>query len=302
MTDSPSTVGSVATRMSSIRPAAAASERDAAVLRLAPLGDVELREHLEARRHAGGEPLRHAVSDVQHTVDAVADDQLVLLRLDMDVGRSVLGRLEDHRVDEAHERGIGDPVVGLEVVLIVFVPDDDRSGTSSCSSPRPRARAGAARSGRRCGPRRGTDVEARRKLQLVETAHVLRIRDRDLDRRAVARERDRAHALEDRQRRSSFAALASTPAIARSTSGRWYCSARRARDTERSSRSLPRRAPATNDDPPADTTHDVDLLGGEQARRADHVGDEVAWPSAAPPTSSVSSLDAEQTHGRRRPR
>ena len=92
-------------------------QRDAAVLRLAPLGDVELRENLQARRDAGGEALRHAVRDVQHAVDAVAHDQLVLLRLDVDVGRAVLGRLEDHRVDEADERGIRDPVVGLEVVL-----------------------------------------------------------------------------------------------------------------------------------------------------------------------------------------
>src|SRR5579885_1903620 len=44
------------------------------------------------------------------------------------------------------------------------------------------------------------DVETGRELQLVETAHVLRLRDRDLDRLAVARERDRAHALEHGER------------------------------------------------------------------------------------------------------
>ena len=47
--DSPSTVGRVATQTSSRRPAAAAFG-DAAVLRLAALSDVELRQHLQARR------------------------------------------------------------------------------------------------------------------------------------------------------------------------------------------------------------------------------------------------------------
>src|SRR3954463_13646984 len=66
--DSPSTVGRTATRMSIIRPAAAAVsnppagrggvEPDAPVLRLPPLGDVELCKPLQTRRDAGGEPLR----------------------------------------------------------------------------------------------------------------------------------------------------------------------------------------------------------------------------------------------------
>ena len=93
MTASPSTVGSVATRMSSMPPGGGGVQRDPAVLRLAPLGDVELREHLEAGRHAGGEPLRDALGDVEDAVDPVADDELVLLRLDVDVARPVLGRL-----------------------------------------------------------------------------------------------------------------------------------------------------------------------------------------------------------------
>ena len=102
-------------------------QRDPPVLRLAPLGDVELREHLEARRHAGGEALRDALGDVQHAVDAVADDEVVLLRLEVDVAGSVLGRLEDDRVDEAHERRVRDAVVGLEVV---------RSSSSPATMPR----------------------------------------------------------------------------------------------------------------------------------------------------------------------
>ncbi len=95
------------------------AQRDAAVLRLAPLGDVELREHLQTGGHAGGELLRDPLRDVQHAVDAVADDQRVLLRLEVDVAGPVLGRLEDDRVDEPDERRVGDAVVGLEVVLVV---------------------------------------------------------------------------------------------------------------------------------------------------------------------------------------
>ena len=102
-----------------MRPAAARVQRDAAVLRLAALGDVELREHLQAGRHAGGHPLRDPLHLVQHAVDAEPDDERVLLRLEVDVGGAVLGRLEDDRVDEPDERRVGDAVVGLEVVVVV---------------------------------------------------------------------------------------------------------------------------------------------------------------------------------------
>ena len=106
MTASPSTVGNVATRMSSSRPAAAALKRDATVLWLAPLGDVELRKDFQSSRDAGGESLRDPLCDMEHTVDAVADDQLFLLRLDVDVAGPVLGRGEDERVDEPDERRV----------------------------------------------------------------------------------------------------------------------------------------------------------------------------------------------------
>ena len=63
--------------------------------------------------------LRDAVGDVEDAVDAVAHDQVVLLRLDVDVARAVLGRFEDHRVDEPDERGVREAVVGLEVVVLL---------------------------------------------------------------------------------------------------------------------------------------------------------------------------------------
>ena len=39
----------------------------------------------------------------------------------MDVGGAVLGRLEDHRVDEPDERGVRDAVVDLEVVGLLLL-------------------------------------------------------------------------------------------------------------------------------------------------------------------------------------
>ena len=91
---------------------------DASVLRLAPLGDVELREHLEAGRHAGDEALRDPLGDAQHPVDPEPHDQRVLLRLEVDVARALLGGLEDDRVDQPDERRLRDAVVDLEVVFL----------------------------------------------------------------------------------------------------------------------------------------------------------------------------------------
>ena len=130
-TPSPSTVGSVATRMSSRRPGGGRVERDAAVLRLAPLGDVELREHLQARRHAGGHALGDPLHLVEHAVDAEAHDERVLHRLEVDVAGPVLGGLEDDRVHEPDERHVRDAVVDLEVVAVLL-----RSSASPSASSR----------------------------------------------------------------------------------------------------------------------------------------------------------------------
>ena len=80
---SPCMVGTVETRRSIVR--AAHGELDAAVLRQPPLGDVELRHDLDARDDRRGEPAGRRLDLVQHAVDAVADAQLVLERLDVDV-------------------------------------------------------------------------------------------------------------------------------------------------------------------------------------------------------------------------
>ncbi len=81
-------------------------EVDAAVLRQALLGDVELGHDLEARDHGALQRLdvlrhRHLV---QHAVDAVADAQVVLHGLDVDVRRALVERFADdlvHELDDA---------------------------------------------------------------------------------------------------------------------------------------------------------------------------------------------------------
>ena len=90
-TFSPYTVGSVATRRSTGLPPTFTD--DPAVLRDAALGDVDVGHDLQAADHAGLDALGRAHHLVQHAVDAVADAQVVLGRLDVDVRRAVLHRL-----------------------------------------------------------------------------------------------------------------------------------------------------------------------------------------------------------------
>ena len=89
-----------------------------------------------------------AVGDVEDAVDAVAHDQVVLLRLDVDVARAVLGRFEDHRVDEPDERRVREAVVGLEVVVLLRFGLD-----GAISSAKAAFMASAARERRRSSAR-----------------------------------------------------------------------------------------------------------------------------------------------------
>ena len=142
------------------------------------------------------------MGDVEDAVDPVADDEIVLLRLDVDVARPVLGGFEDHRVDEADERRVGDAVVGLEVVdvLLLFLDATHLLGEGRVHRLG-RARE-AAQLGEDVAPRRDVELDrqARREPQLVEPAHVLRVGDRHLERAAVRGEGDRDDAVEHRQR------------------------------------------------------------------------------------------------------
>ena len=93
--------------------AAGDAQTDAPVLRQALLGDVELRHDLQARHDQWRDRplgLQHLAQDA---VDAKADDESILKRLDVDVGGVFLHRLGEDRVDEADDRRV---VLALEEI------------------------------------------------------------------------------------------------------------------------------------------------------------------------------------------
>src|SRR2546427_8758599 len=96
---------------------------DAPVLRQAPLGDVELRHDLDARHDRRLQPPRRCLHVVQHAVDAVADLELVLEGLDVDVRGALLDRAADEQVHEANDRRLGGEVAQVVAILLVVAED-----------------------------------------------------------------------------------------------------------------------------------------------------------------------------------
>ena len=112
--------------------AAGDPQADAAVLRQALLGDVELRHDLDARDHQrrhGALGLQHFA---QHAIDAEAHDQAVLERLDVDVRGVFLDRLREHGVDQADDRRV---VVAVEQVAARAGPAPGAPGRCVSSNP-----------------------------------------------------------------------------------------------------------------------------------------------------------------------
>ena len=79
---------------------------DAAVLRQTALGDVHVRHHFEARNDGRLEKaqLRRHRDFVQDAVDPVTNAQIVLERLDVNIGGAFLDRFPDDLVNELHDR------------------------------------------------------------------------------------------------------------------------------------------------------------------------------------------------------
>ena len=82
-------------------------ERDPAILRYAPLGNVEPGHHLQAGDERRRQMRRQADAFFQYAIKAEADRYAVLKRLDMDVGRPCPYGIGHKAVDEADDRRLG---------------------------------------------------------------------------------------------------------------------------------------------------------------------------------------------------
>ena len=80
------------------------ADLDAAVLRQPLLGDVQLGHDLDARGDRVAELHRRLHDVVENAVDAVADAQLLLVGLDVDVARALLNRRHQDDVDQLDDR------------------------------------------------------------------------------------------------------------------------------------------------------------------------------------------------------
>ena len=95
---------------------AADGQLDAAVLRQAALGDVEVGHDLDARGDGEGQVPRRRHHLVQHAVGLDADLEFVLERLEVQVAGVVLDRQQQHHVQQLADRGaVGQ---GLDVVEV----------------------------------------------------------------------------------------------------------------------------------------------------------------------------------------
>src|SRR4029077_19850650 len=105
---------------------------EAAVLGDAALGDIEFAHYFNAREDGGVPLLGKSLHGVlQHTVDAVLDDDFGVARLDVNVTGAALERGEDDGVNEANDRahaGIARELVHGDVFVAVFFVANDLKG------------------------------------------------------------------------------------------------------------------------------------------------------------------------------
>ncbi len=99
--------------------AAENADLDAAVLRQAAFGDVELRHQLQARDDGGFQFARRLLLIEEHAIHAEADAEFLLERLDVNVAGALLDGLRDHGVDQPDDGRFARHVA--QVFEIVFV-------------------------------------------------------------------------------------------------------------------------------------------------------------------------------------
>ena len=130
---SPNMVGSTLTR--EIDRVPADGKPDAAVLRHAALGDVEVRHDLDARGDGEGQVARRRHHFIEHAVGTDADFELVLERLEVQVAGVVLdGHQEDH-VQQLADRGAVGQGLGLGQVERAFFRPPRPPRPGRCPAP-----------------------------------------------------------------------------------------------------------------------------------------------------------------------
>ena len=164
---------------------------EAAVLRHALLGDVELGHDLDARDDRAVELLRDRPHRrLQHAVDAVLHVHRVVAGLDVDVARAPLNGREDRRIDELDDRAdvAREPLDGEVLVEVVVVLEElNLEALGRLFEHALRALALLEdRLDRRPRADRHRDRRAEQLRQLVEHRQVGRVRDHDDERLALA--------------------------------------------------------------------------------------------------------------------
>src|SRR4029077_16090587 len=97
---------------------------DTAVLRDAPLGDVEGRHDLQAGRQLLRQLHRRLRNLLQYSVHAQAYPVELLERLEVDIRSSAADGIQHHLVDEAHDRRVFDVVAPDLLVELILTARD----------------------------------------------------------------------------------------------------------------------------------------------------------------------------------
>ena len=93
-------------------------------MRHSPLGDVELRHDLDARRQSRSQRRGHQAVLLEKTVNSVPDRDCIAAGLDMDVGRTALDRARYDLVDQPDDGClIGNVPQPFDIIVAAFLTD-----------------------------------------------------------------------------------------------------------------------------------------------------------------------------------